>query len=244
MTETKPDASSRYDLHGGWDEKREHPDGFSYWRNGERHRADGFAVFRDGQHEVWLFGHPIETPSHPTTDPLYFTGQSKTGKLSWADAAGNVRAVVVTNAAGIQETRWYDALGDPEAHWAGGYHVLRLMSTGERRFYKQSDPADKPQLHRLDGPAIEDASSQVKSIWCEDGAKVHGILELLIRHTVRAQQAVDHDRPMVRLDLTDREKARIRITVINFPDSDVATDCAIAFPDEYHAAMIFMNEAD
>ena len=243
MSATLAAPARTYDPKGGWDQRRRHTDGTSYWRNGELHNATGFAVYRDDRREAWLFGHHLETPDHPETDPLTFGGQTKSGKINWFDGEGDIRAVTRVNAAGIEETRWYDYLGEPEAHWAGEYHVRRVLTTGERRYYKQVTEGTKPLLHRTDGPAIEDAVQPIRSIWCVDGARVNGPLELLIKHTVRAQQAADHERPMVRLDLTDQEKGRLRITVITHPDTPLASDLAIAFPDEFHAAMVFLHEA-
>jgi hypothetical protein len=245
MTDMKTATAPTRQYHpkGGWDQKRKHPDGISYWRNGELHNANGFAVFRADRYEAWLFGHHLPTPDHRDDNPLYFGGQTKSGKINWLDDNGDIRAVTVTTSAGIHETRWYDYLGDPEPHWRGEYHVRRMLVTGETRYYKQPAPGAKPVLHRVDGPAIEDAKSEVRSIWCLDGARVLGPLELLIKHTVRAQQAADHGRPILRLDLTDQEKGRLRITVIMHPDSPLSTDVAIAFPDEFHEAISYLNES-
>jgi hypothetical protein len=230
---------------GGWDERRAHDDGYSFWRLGERHRADGFAVYRDGSPEAWLFGRQLITPEHRSGEPLFFIGQSRAGKLNWVDDTGAIRAVTFENTVtGITETRWYDREGDPEPHWVGGYHVARLLENGERRYYKQPTPETKPLLHRLDGPAIEHATVQVKSVWCVDGNKVQGPLELLIRHTVRAQKAAETGTQIQRLILMQDEKTRLRMAVIKNVDGELATDIAIAFPDEYHAAMVYLDTLD
>jgi hypothetical protein len=226
-----------YNARGGFNERRRHPDGFSYWRNGELHREDGFAVFRDGRHEAWLFGHQIEVPEHDPRDPLTFAGQTKSGRINWTDSDGSIRAVTVVNASGVHETRWYDAIGDPEEHWRGNYHVRRVLVTGEIRYYRQASATTKPRLHRVDGPAVEDTTNPVRSKWCVDGAPVDGPLELLIKHTMRAEAAQDHGRPIVRLNLTDAQKGRLRITVITMPDSSLTSDIAMCFPDEYREAV-------
>ena len=226
---TKP----TYHPSGGDEERRIHADGVSYWRGGERHNATGFAVFRNGVGEAWLFGHQLPIPDHPSTCPLMFAGQTQNGQVHWGDADGSVRAVTVETVAGVHEVRWYTAAGDPEEHWRGAYHVLRVLGTGERRYYHQPTAESKPLLHRVDGPAIEDPVSPARSIWCEGGAQVHGPLELLIQHTIRAKQAGDHGRLLVRLELTDVEKARLQVTLLDHPDSDLAVDIAIAFPDVY-----------
>ena len=236
LTRTRP-----YDTAGGWNERRMHADGVSYWRDGELHRADGDAVIRDDRREAWLFGVQLETPDHDLRDPLSFAGQTKSGRLIWHDQRGAIRATTVINAAGDSETRWFDADGEPEEHWRGNYHVRRVLGTGEVRYYKQPE-GSKPILHRVDGPAVEDAANVVRSVWCVDGARVEGPLELLIKHTVRAEQAMQHGRPIVRLPLTDAQKGRLRITVISHPDTDLASDIAIAFPDEYHAALQAIQE--
>jgi hypothetical protein len=93
----------------------------------------------------------------------------------------------------------------------------------------------------VDGPAIEDPVSPVRSIWCEGGAPVHGPLELLIQHTIRAKQAGDHGQPLLRLELTDVEKARLRVTLFDHPGSDLAADIAIAFPDVYAETVDLAN---
>lgn len=235
------DISTRFNPAGGWDERRFHPDGISFWRNGERHRSDGFAVEREGAREVWLFGHYVLTPDFREDETLGFGGQSASGHLSWLDADGAVRAVTVTTASGVREARWFNALGSPEEHWRGKYHVSRILTTGERRFYRQAARSDKPALHRVDGAAIEDAGNPVRSTWCVNGARVHGPFELLIRQTAMAQMALEHRRPMVQLTLTEVEKSRLRFTVINHPDSVLATDVAIAFPDEYVAAIEYLS---
>jgi hypothetical protein len=231
-----------YNPRGGWDERRTHKDGYSLWRNGELHCSNGFAVVRDDRHEAWLFGNHLETPGHPENDPLTFGGQTKSGKVNWVDGDLAIRAVTRTNASDVEECRWYDHDGDPATHWSGGYHVRRVLATGEKRYYRQVTAGAKPLLHRVDGPAIEDAENPVRSIWCLEGARVDGPLELLIKHTMRAQKAAEHGRPIVRLDLTDAEKSRLRITVITHPETPLASDIAIAFPDEFHAALTYLNE--
>jgi len=241
MTGIRTAAVPKYHPTGGWDERRKHADGMSYWRNGELHRADGDAVVRDERREVWLFGHPIETPDHDPRTPLTFSGQSKTGRLNWNDSDGAIRAITQIAASGVVETRWYTTDGDPEEHWRGNYHIRRTLTTGEKRFYAQPSTATKPLLHRVDGPAVENAFTPVRSLWCVEGKRVDGPLELLIRHTVRAQQAHDHQRPIIRLVLTDKEKGRLRITVITHPESPLTTDIAVAFPDEYHEAVAAMD---
>ena len=233
MTKTEPASQAE----GCYDETRTHADGISYWRNGELHNAQGFAVDREGRQEAWLFGHHLLTPDHLASEPLVFTGQDADGNVNWVDGAGFVRAVSRTTAAGIAETRWFDCDGKPEAHWSGGYHVMRVLLSGETRHYFQPSATAKPLLHRLDGPAIQDPLSPVRSLWCVDGARVQGPLELLIRHTVRAQQAADHGRRIVRLVLTPAEEERLRLTVLADERGDLAADIAIAFPDTYADAV-------
>ncbi|MEC5149920.1 hypothetical protein [Cryobacterium sp. GrIS_2_6] len=233
--DSEPESTARAE--GGYDEVRVHCDGRSFGRAGELHNAYGFAVDRATRQEAWLFGHHLPTPGHAAEDPLHFAGQDADGRVNWVDGQSKLRAAGRTTAAGVQETRWLDADGNPEAHWTGGYHVKRILLSGEERYYSQPLVGAKPLLHRVDGPAIADPLSPVRSVWCVDGVRVQGPLELLIRHTVRARQASDHQRPILRLELSPAEESRLRLTVIADERGDLAADIAIAFPDVYAAAV-------
>ncbi len=216
----------------GWTERREHADGVSYWRRGERHRAVGWAVDRAGAREAWLFGRRIPTPAHP--EELCFAGQAADGVLEWHDEAGRVRVLRWTTAGGVEETRYLGETGAPEAH-PGGYHRVRVLRTGERRFYEET--AGGPRLHRLDGPALEDAGSARRSRWLEHGAPVASPEELLNAAKRRAMAAWNRGVAAPAHVLAEADAERIAAVVAAEPDCELAWELSIAFPTPWIAGM-------
>jgi hypothetical protein len=217
----------------GWTELRRHPDGLSYWRRGERHRARGWAVERDGVREAWLFGRRLPSPEHDPATALVFDGQDADGRLRWLDADGALRASQWVTAAGLEETRWFDADGRPERHFGGGYHRARTLGTGERRFFE--DAPGGPRLHRLDGPAIEDAASGPRSQWFEHGAAVDSPAALLNDAKRLAAVRMACGLPATTLALSAGEHARVSSFVRLWPDEELSWELSIAFPDAWIA---------
>jgi hypothetical protein len=217
----------------GWTELHRHPDGLSYWRRGERHRAQGWAVDREGAHEAWLFGRRLPSPEHDPATPLVFAGQDDHGRLGWLDRDGALRASQWIAANGLEETRWLDADGRPERHRAGGYHRARTLGTGERRFFEDA-PAG-PRLHRLDGPAIEDAASGARSQWFEQGIEVDSPSALLNDAKRLASVRVACGLPVTTLALSAREAARVSSFVRLWPDEELSWELSVAFPDAWIA---------
>ena len=76
-------------------------------------------------------------------------------------------------------------------------------------------PGAKPSAASRGRPIDPRSRSPVRRFWYLQGARVQGPLELLIRHAVRAQQAVKYGRPMLRLDQTPEEEAQPQVTVID-----------------------------
>lgn len=223
----------------GWTERREHADGVSYWRRGERHRTTGWAVDRTGTREAWLFGRHLPTPSHP--EELTFGGQAADGVLEWLDAAGRLRVEQWTTAGGVEETRYLAVGGGVEAH-PGGYHRVRVLRTGERRHY-EATPAG-PALHRLDGPAIEDAGCARRSQWLEHGVPVASPETLLNAAKRAAIAAWDSGATPGPFPLSEADAARISAAVAAEPDCVRSWELSIAFPSAWIAGMRFAGALD
>ncbi|MFB6610596.1 hypothetical protein ACFCVO_09775 [Agromyces sp. NPDC056379] len=219
----------------GWDERRAHLDGVSYWRRGERHRTLGWAVDRDGAREAWLYGHRIPTPDHAPTDPLSFAGQSRSGELRWADGEGTLRVVCSRNAAGVDETRFLDRDGEPERHWRHGHQLTRELCTGERRHYERH--AEGWRLHRIGGPAIEDAGSALRCGWFEHGEPVESLQALLSDARALAVARYDAGRDPMPHPLDAAQFARIAAYVASAPDGERSWELSIAFPTAWAAGM-------
>lgn len=217
----------------GWTELRRHADGRSYWRRGERHRARGWAVDRGPIREAWLFGRRLPSPEHDPATPLEFDGQDGMGRLRWIDGSGAVRAIQWVAASGVEETHLLDAEGRPEAHGLGGYHLARTLRTGERRFYE--DTTTGPRLHRLDGPAIEDAARGTRSQWFEHGLLVDSPVALLNDAKRLAAVRGACGLPAATLPLGARERARVSAFVRLWPDEELSWELSIAFPDAWIA---------
>lgn len=218
----------------GWTEQRHHPDGVSYWRTGERHRARGWAVDRSGGREAWLYGRRLRSPEHDAAVPLEFDGRDQYGRLRWVDPTGALRATLCSTASGAEELRMLDATGRPERHTTGGYHRSRTLVTGERRYYE--DTADGPRLHRLDGPAVEDAASAARSQWFEHGRAADSPASLLNEakrlSTVRAACGL----PVVGLPLEPHERARVEAFIRLWPEDELSWELSVAFPEAWIAA--------
>lgn len=220
----------------GWTERREHADGVSYWRRGERHRAVGWAVDRSGLREAWLFGRRLPVPAHP--EGLVFGGQAADGVLEWLDEAGRLRVEQWTTAGGVEETRYVEAGGGDERH-PGGYHRVRVLRTGERRYYEPTPSG--PVLHRLDGPAIEDAGCPRRSQWLEHGVPVASpemLLNAAKRTAIAAWNAGASPEPF---PLSAAESARISAAVAAEPDCVRSWELSIAFPSAWIAGMRFAD---
>ncbi|MGX5697371.1 hypothetical protein ACWKWP_14320 [Agromyces soli] len=216
----------------GWTERRSHADGVSYWRRGERHRATGWAVDREGGREAWLYGRRLAAPDHP--EPLDFAGQAADGVLEWRDADGRLRVEQWTTAGGVDETRYLDANGAPGSH-PGGYHRVRTLRTGERRYYAEGPTG--PVLHRLDGPALEDAGSARRARWYEDGARVASPEMLLDAAKLRALAAWEAGRTPEPMPLAPSEFERIAAVVARNADCELAWELSIAFPSAWTAGI-------
>jgi hypothetical protein len=219
----------------GWTERRRHADGVSYWRRGERHRARGWAVERANVREAWLFGRRLPSPAHDPATPLEFDGQDATGRLRWVDASGALRALQWISSSGVEETRLLDAEGRPEAHHSGGYHRTRTLCTGERRYYQ--DTAGGPRMHRLDGPAVEDAARGARSLWFEDGVAVDSPTTLLNDAKRLAAVRAVCGLPSVTLALGARERARVSSFVRLWPDEELSWELSVAFPEAWIAGV-------
>lgn len=218
----------------GWNERRDHPDGCSYWLRGERHRANGWAVDRESAREAWLFGHRIPAPDH--AEALVFAGQGDDGALRWADAAGRLRATVRTSAEGVEETRYLDAAGAPERHRDGGHHLRRVLCTGEQRYYELVEGAT-PRLHRIGGPAIEDAGSLLRSRWLEHGLRVESPFAILddAKRLYMARRAAGL--PLSPYPLAEEQHERLVAFLRQSPESELAWELSLAFPDTWIAAL-------
>jgi hypothetical protein len=217
----------------GWTELRRHADGVSYWRRGERHRARGWAVDRDGVREAWLFGRRLAVPDHDPATPLAFDGQERRGRLRWVDADGALRAIQWLTSSGAEETRLLGADGSPERHTTGGYHRVRTLVTGERRF--SEDTSGGPRLHRLDGPAVEDAASGARSQWFEHGRQVDSPATLLNDAKRLAMVRAACCLPVATLPLGVRERARVEAFVRRWPDEELSWELSVAFPEAWIA---------
>ncbi|WP_350348531.1 hypothetical protein ABIQ69_00985 [Agromyces sp. G08B096] len=224
----------------GWTERHRHPDGVSYWRRGERHRARGWAVERLSVREAWLFGRRIPSPEHDPTVPLVFDGQDAAGCLRWLDADGRVRAEQWVTSGGVEETRLLDGRGRPERHACGGYQRLRVLGTGERRHYEES--ATGPRLHRVDGPAIEDASQPERSRWFEHGVEAASPAEVLERLELRSRAEASGRLARrrggpARLEepwMAAGDHRRVAAFVRRWPESELSWRLALAWPDVWH----------
>lgn len=216
----------------GWTERRTHDDGVSYWRRGERHRTVGWAVDRAGAREAWLYGRRITAPSHP--EPLEFAGQAPDGVIEWRDGSGRLRVEQWTTAGGVDETRHLGADGAPERH-PGGYHRVRTLRTGERRHYEEA--SEGPVLHRLDGPAVEDAGSAGRSQWFEHGVRVASPEMLLDAAKLRALAAWETGRALEPMELAPSEFERIAAVVARDAECELAWELSIAFPDAWTTGM-------
>lgn len=216
----------------GWTERRSHDDGVSYWRRGERHRAVGWAVDRESVREAWLYGRRVVAPEH--TEPLWFAGQAADGVIEWRDESGRLRVEQWTTAGGVDETRYLDADGAPGRH-PGGYHRVRTLRTGERRYYDET-PAG-PVLHRLDGPALEDAGSARRAGWFEHGSRVASPETLLDAAKLRALAAWQAGRTLEPMPLATDEFERIAAVVARDPECELAWELSIAFPAAWTAGM-------
>ncbi|WP_159605523.1 hypothetical protein [Agromyces humi] len=246
MTRPRIERLPKHTYHetGGWDERRRHPDGLSFWRDCMLHRADGYAVERGDRREVWLYGVHIPAPDMPPSVQLEFKGQSKSGYLDWVDEDGFVRARAHVNTRGALETRWYDRDGNQEPHWIGGYHV-RADYTGtpnavtpEIRYFFQPTLEDKRLLHRIGGPAIEYPESPKQSRWYEHAKRVNGPYELLARATMfRSDQFRNGNPGFDSPEITEEEAARLRLTVVSQPDTELALDIAIFYVGPYIEAL-------
>ncbi|MFE6966997.1 hypothetical protein ACFVAJ_17935 [Agromyces sp. NPDC057679] len=256
MTRPRIERLPQHTYHetGGWDERRRHADGLSFWRDCMLHRADGYAVERGERREVWLYGIHIPAPDMPPSVTLEFTGMTKSGYLNWVDEHGLVRAQAHVNPRGALETRWYDGDGNPEAHWIGGYHVrVDYSHTEEKhdpeiRYFFQPSPEDRRVLHRIAGPAIEYPEKPRFSRWYEHAARVDGPYELLARATMHQAEQV-RKLQQLRLEddqqefeyaapaITEAEASRLRLTVVHQPDTELALDIAIFYTEPYIEAL-------
>ncbi|KQO98304.1 hypothetical protein [Leifsonia sp. Leaf264] len=234
--------TSSYHPTGGWNEKRTHSDGHSYWRDGKLHREDGYAVDRRSNRQVWIGGKLIPAPETKQDVRLTFTGVTKAGYLHWEDQDGMIRVRAHLNARNAYEMRYFDVEGEPEPHWAGGYTLVVHYDDGERRYFRQDYDHGVPKLHRLDGPAIQlpvtTRNHAAKSKWLEDGQRVDGPVELFIRHRMKMKAQPDDWSPPV---ITDREAARLRAVVIADPESPIALDVAFTYSNEYSEAICHID---